>query len=218
MLSKNLIISQTIEMLKLRLDGAEGGHDLWHALRVWKNAQLVAKGLDADMLVVELAALLHDISDAKFNGGNELLGAELAYDFLLGLGLDATTCTQVRSVVENCSYRKTPLVGFVPSIELQIVQDADRLDAMCAIGIGRAFSYGGHKGRAMYDPEIEPVEDPTKEEYAKIQSPTINHFYEKLLLLKDLMATTTAKNIANKRHAFMLNFLNEFYLEWDGKL
>lgn len=212
------IIEETIAFVKETLQGAEGGHDWFHIQRVFKNTLLIAKDEKVDVLVVSLGALLHDIADAKFHGGDETLGPRMAFDFLTSIGLDKEIVDHVVKIIENISYKSS--LGSkkgVTSKELQVVQDADRLDAIGAIGIARAFNYGGFKNRELYNPEIAPNLQMTKEEYTKSNAPTINHFYEKLLLLKDTMNTDTARKLAKKRHQYMLEYLEQFYKEWDGK-
>ncbi len=212
---ENPLISETAEFVKSALVGAEGGHDWFHIERVWKNALLIAKNEECDFRVVELAALLHDIADSKFHNGDEAIGPETARKFLQSR-VDPQTASHVVKIIENISFKGGNFANSFHSIELDIVRDADRLDAIGAIGIARAFNYGGFKGRCLYDPAIAPNLTMSKEEYKKSEAPTINHFYEKLLLLKDKMATKTGRAIAEKRHLFMDAFLKEFYAEWDG--
>lgn len=212
------LIEKTIAFVKQELAGAEGGHDWFHIERVFKNTLLIAKDEQVDVLVVSLAALLHDIADPKFNGGDEEIGPRKAAAFLESLGVKAATRNHVVDIIRRMSF-KNSLEGQAgeESRELQVVRDADRLDAMGAIGIARAFNFGGHKGRALYDPEIAPKMGMSKAEYKKSNSPTLNHFYEKLLLLKDLMHTQTGRRLAEGRHAFMLAYLEAFYAEWNGR-
>ncbi|MDO6516294.1 HD domain-containing protein [Zobellia uliginosa] len=212
------IIEQTIAFVKETLQGAEGGHDWFHIQRVFKNSLLIAKEEKVDVLVVGLGALLHDIADAKFNGGDESVGPKLAQQFLADLKIDPKTIDHVVKIIENISFKnslETQQGQKFNSLELQVVQDADRLDALGAIGIARAFNYGGFKNRELYNPDIAPNLTMTKEEYKKSKAPTLNHFYEKLLLLKDKMNTKTGKKLAERRHQFMLDYLEEFYKEWD---
>ncbi|RYY37516.1 MAG: HD domain-containing protein [Sphingobacteriaceae bacterium] len=211
------IIDKTANYVKQTLSQAEGGHDWWHIHRVWKNAKLIANGEQADRFVVELAALLHDIADAKFHNGDEEVGPQTAGTWLKSLNVDETVVEHVQQIIRYMSFKASFGEAKFSSPEMLIVQDADRLDAIGAIGIARAFSYGGYKGRAFYDPEIKPNLNMTKEEYKNTSAPTINHFYEKLLLLKDKMNTATAKQIARQRHQYMEDFLEQFYMEWDGK-
>lgn len=213
------IVEKTIAFVKETLKEAEGGHDWFHIQRVYLNAEQIARGEDADFLVVSLGALLHDIADAKFHHGDESVGPKIAERFLESLEVAPATITHVVQIINNISFKNSLSKDGQPkfdSKELQIVQDADRLDAMGAIGIARAFNYGGFKNREMYNPDIAPNLNLTKEEYKKSNAPTINHFYEKLLLLKDKMNTPTGKKMAEERHAYMLGFLKQFYKEWDG--
>ena len=211
------IIEETIAFVKETLKGAEGGHDWFHIQRVFKNTLLIAKDEKVDVLVVSLGALLHDIADAKFNGGDETVGPRMAKDFLISLGVDKKAIEHVVKIIENISFKSSlDSKKSFESKELQVVQDADRLDAIGAIGIARAFNYGGYKNREIYNPEIAPNLQMTKEEYKKSQAPTINHFYEKLLLLKDKMNTESGKKLAEKRHQFMMDYLEQFYKEWNG--
>ncbi len=210
-------ISRTIEFVKRRLDGAEAGHDWYHIDRVYRNALRIAKTEKADEFVVSLGALLHDIADSKFHDGNEKIGPQIARDFLKSMQLQPLVIERVVDIVENISFKNSldtkRLVGKTP--ELMIVQDADRLDAIGAIGIARAFNYGGYKNRPFYDPDLSPNLKMSKEEYKRSHSPTINHFYEKLLLLKDRMNTETGKAMANQRHQYMLDFLDQFFSEFN---
>lgn len=210
------LIEATTEFVKNQLRDAEGGHDWWHIYRVWKLAKTIGKAEGADGLVVELGALLHDIADAKFNGGDETLGPEMTRQFLVDQGVDRKVIDQVEAIVRDISFKNTFGREVQRTLELDVVQDADRLDAMGAIGIARAFNYGGYQGNVMYDPQLPPRVNMTKEEYKKGKSTTINHFYEKLLLLKDKMNTDTGKRLAEARHQYMLTFLDTFYREWEG--
>lgn len=216
-LQRQQLIDRTVEFVKQRLAGAEGGHDWWHVYRVWKLSITIGKLEGADMLVVELGALLHDIADAKFNDGNEDLGPEMTKQFLVHQGVDPKIIDLVEAIVRDISFKNTFSGEVSRSKELNVVQDADRLDAMGAIGIARTFNYGGYQGNVMYDPHLPPRVNMTKEEYKKGKSTTINHFYEKLLLLKDTMNTATGKRLAEERHQFMLTFLETFFQEWEGK-
>jgi uncharacterized protein len=212
----NNLIQNTITFVKQKLQNAEGGHDWFHIERVYKNALLIAKNEVCDTQTVALGALLHDIADSKFHDGDEAIGPEMARDFLKSQKVDEEIIHHVIQIIENISFKGGNFNAKFSSIELDIVQDADRLDAIGAIGIARTFNYGGFKNRALYDPEILPNLQMTKEEYKNSQAPTINHFYEKLLLLKDKMNTQTGKKIAQERHAFMQSFLEQFYDEWNG--
>ena len=209
-------IESCIAFVKKTLSGAEGGHDWFHIERVWKNAKLIASGEECDLEVVELAALLHDIADSKFHECDEEIGPKKAREFLAAAGVDLKKANHIVAIIENVSFKGGHNARNHSSIELDIVQDADRLDAIGAIGIARTFNYGGFKNRAIYDPSIAPNLNMTKEEYKKSTAPTINHFYEKLLLLKDLMNTESGKRIAEQRHEYMEGFLNQFFAEWNG--
>ncbi|MGB1037352.1 MAG: HD domain-containing protein [Bacteroidia bacterium] len=211
-------IQQTIEYVKQQLDNAEGGHDWWHIERVWKTSKQIAQSEDVDMLIVELGALLHDIADSKFHDGDEEIGPRRAADFMRSLQLDDSIIEHVVQIIRNISFKGGKEAQTFKSHELDVVQDADRLDALGAIGIARTFNYGGFKNRAIYDPTIPPNLHMTKEEYKKSTAPSINHFYEKLLLLKDRMNTPTGKAMADKRHQYMEDYLSQFYNEWEGKL
>lgn len=210
------VIARTIEFVKNELKHAEGGHDWFHVNRVYKTALKIASGEKASLFIVSLGALLHDIADYKFTDGDENLGPEKARKFLEKQNLPEEIIELVVKIIENVSYKGGRETSEWNSTELQIVQDADRLDAMGAIGIARTFNYGGYKNRKIYDPKIKPNPGQTPEEYKSSKSPTINHFYEKLLLLKEGMHTETAKEIARERHDFMVLFLEQFYKEWDG--
>lgn len=211
------IIAQTELFVKNTLAGAEAGHDWWHIFRVFNNAKLILKSEQADQLVVELAVLLHDIADSKFNGGDEEIGPQKAGDFLRSIQVDEHIIGHVQQIIRNMSFRSGLGEIDYHSREFAIVQDADRLDAIGAIGIARAFTYGGFKNREIFNPEIPPARNMSKEDYKKNSSPTINHFYEKLLLLKDQMNTETGRQIALERHSFMELYLKQFENEWNGK-
>lgn len=212
------LISDTITFVKKELAEAEGGHDWWHIHRVYQNTLLLAQTEDVDHTIVQLAALLHDIADPKFHDGDEEIGPKKAVTFLKSQHVAPDIIKHVELIIRNMSY-KNSLEGGVRfnSAELQVVQDADRLDAIGAIGIARAFNYGGFKNRELHNPDIPPNLHLTKEEYKKSTAPTINHFYEKLLLLKDKMNTETGKQIAEQRHQFMEQYLDQFYAEWKGQ-
>lgn len=209
-------VDRTAEFVKKSLADAEAGHDWWHVLRVWNNTKALLEYEEADRLVCELAALLHDIADSKFHDGDESIGPKKAGQFLTSLGVDTPRIEHVKAIILNMSYKASLGTVAFHSTELAIVQDADRLDALGAIGIARAFNYGGYKNRPLYDPTIEPALNQSKEEYKKSTAPTINHFYEKLLLLKDKMNTPAAQRLAERRHQFMEQFLEQFYADWDG--
>ncbi len=216
-MNKESIIAQTVEFVKQTLADAEGGHDWWHIYRVWKSAKELAQNEKVDLFVVELGALLHDIADSKFHNGDEEIGPRLAREFLSSLSVDEQSIIHVENIINNISFKGGKEAQKFKSLELDVVQDADRMDAIGAIGIARTFNYGGHKNREIYNPTIPPNLNMSKEEYKNSDAPTINHFYEKLLLLKDRMNTNTGKAMAEKRHAFMQIYLDEFYQEWEGK-
>ncbi|MEP7322145.1 MAG: HD domain-containing protein [Saprospiraceae bacterium] len=207
------LIDKTIDYVKQRLEHSEHGHDWWHISRVYHNALNILSHEPGDVLIVSLAALLHDIADAKFHDGDETIGPGLAKEFLEQHEVPTLVTDHVISIIENMSFKSSLGTLTFTSIEMNIVQDADRLDAIGAIGIARAFHYGGYKNRVIYDPEILPNLNMTKEQYKKNDGPTINHFFEKLLLLKDKMKTATGKKLAEHRHEFMKKYLQEFYSE-----
>jgi len=206
-MDRDTVIQKTVDFVKETLVHAEGGHDWWHVYRVWKIARQIARRENVDLFVVELGALLHDIADSKFHDGDETIGPRKAKEFLGSLKVEQEVITHVEKIVAHVSFKSAVHHQEFRSPELDVVQDADRLDALGAIGIARAFNYGGHKGRAIYDPAIAPELK---------TAPTINHFYEKLLLLKDRMNTRAGKEMAMERHRFMEQFLEHFYAEWDG--
>lgn len=212
------LIENTQKFVKETLTGAEGGHDWFHTERVYNNARLISENENVNALVVQLAALLHDIADPKFHDGDESLGPKTAREFLLVQGVDNTIISHVVDIIKHMSFKNSlDKSGKVfTSKEMEVVQDADRLDAIGAIGIARTFNYGGFKNRELYNPSVPPNPNMSKETYKKSNSPTINHFYEKLLLLKDKMNTETGRKLARERHEFMLDFLAQFYKEWNG--
>ena len=217
-MSQEKQIDRTIEFVKETLSDAEGGHDWFHIERVYKNALLIAKDEKVDAFIVSLGALLHDIADSKFYNGDETVGPEIAREFLSKQNIDSTVIEHVVNIIENISFKSSLETSQkFSSPELDVIQDADRLDAIGAIGIARCFNYGGFKNRKLYDPGIKPNLNMSKEEYKNSDSPTINHFYEKLLLLKDKMNTKTGRRLAKKRHDYMEGYLKQFYSEWDGK-
>jgi uncharacterized protein len=217
-MNKEKIITATIAFVKKELKNAEGGHDWFHIARVFKNSILISKDEKVDVFVVSLAALLHDIADPKFYNGDETVGPKVATKFLKEQEVHEQIINHVVHIIKHISFKNSfdKASEKFTSIELKVVQDADRLDAIGAIGIARCFNYGGFKNRGLYDPEVIPNLNMTKEEYKKSDAPTINHFYEKLLLLKDQMHTASGKKIATQRHAFMETYLQQFYNEWDG--
>jgi uncharacterized protein len=209
------IIQQTADYIKREFSHDSSGHDWWHIYRVWKNASTICKHEKADPFIVELAALLHDLDDWKFNesGDETPLRAKAWLD---SCSVEPSIADKVCEIIMHISYKGANVENKMKSLEGFIVQDADRLDAIGAIGIGRAFAYGGYKDRPMYDPESKPQLHATFEQYKNSKSATINHFYEKLLLLKDMMNTQTAKRIAEGRHQVMVDFLAQFMNEWEG--
>lgn len=213
---QQIIIATVARHVREKLDGEGSDHDWWHVYRVWEMAKRLCENEQADFFVVELAALLHDIADWKSHDGDETVGPRVAREVLANHNVDTTTIDQICGIISTISFKGAGVAATMQTLEGQIVQDADRLDAIGAIGIARAFTYGGSKGRALYDPSQPPTLHTNKESYFKNNSHTINHFYEKLLLLKDLMNTTTAKHIAEHRHQFMEVYLEEFLDEWNG--
>ena len=211
---KNLI-DNTVEFVKEKLEGAEAGHDWFHIERVWKLSKKIAETEECSQEVVELAALLHDIADPKFHNGDETIALKVSREFLESQNASEEVIEKVLFIIKNISFKNRGEAPKDLPIELKIVQDADRIDAIGAIGIGRTFNFGGFKNNPMYDPNVEPTLNMSQEEYKKSNGTTINHFYEKLLLLKDLMNTEKGKEIAGERHDFMLKFLDEFYKEWN---
>jgi uncharacterized protein len=209
------LIENTVKFVKEKLEGAEAGHDWFHIERVWKLSKKIAETEKCNLEVVELAALLHDIADPKFHNGDESIALHVSREFLEGQQTPEDIIKQVIEIIKNISFKNRGEVPDNLPIELKIVQDADRIDAIGAIGIARTFNFGGFKNNLMYDPFIEPKLNMSKEEYKKSNGTTINHFYEKLLLLKDLMNTEKGKEIAEERHDFMLKFLDQFYKEWN---
>ncbi len=212
------IINKTKAFVQETLSGAEGGHDWFHTLRVYNNALLIAKNESVDVFTVSLGALLHDIADSKFHNGDETIGPKMAREFLFKHNIDSKVIEHVVKIIENISFKGGNIEQKFKSAELDVIQDADRLDAIGAIGIARCFNYGGFKNRPLYNPEIKPNLNMTKEEYKASKAPTINHFYEKLLLLKDRMNTKTGQKLALERHQFMELYLKQFYNEWNGKI
>jgi uncharacterized protein len=217
-MNNQLIIENTVSFVKETLKGAEGGHDWFHIQRVLSNAKLITKTEEVNDFVVTLGALLHDIADAKFHDGDETVGPRIARVFLENQQVDETTIVHIENIINYISFKNSLEKGEkFSSPELDVIQDADRLDAIGAIGIARCFNYGGFKNRALYDPEIAPNLEMSKAVYKKSSAPTINHFYEKLLLLKNKMNTKTGQRIAADRHVYMEGFLAQFYAEWNGE-
>lgn len=218
-MTQNQIVNLTQEHIKKIFEGEASGHDWWHIYRVWKTAvHLARQEGPVDLFVVELAALLHDIGDWKFHQGNTEIGPQLAKKWLIQHRVAETTITHICQIISEISFKGAGVSTPMTSKEGQIVQDADRLDAIGAIGIARTFAYGGHKGREMYNPNMPAEHHETFEQYQQKSGPSINHFYEKLLLLKDLLNTKTAQKMAQERHAFMEQFLDHFFKEWEGEI
>ncbi len=211
------VIELTADHVRQSLAGDSSGHDWWHIRRVWQNAVQIGRREGAELYVVALAALVHDIADWKFHAGDESIGPRRAAEWLASLDVPRATIDRVRAIVAEVSFKGSHVAAPPRTLECQVVQDADRLDAIGAIGIARAFAYGGHAGRAIYDPQIAPEEHASFEAYKKSGGPTINHFHEKLLLLKDRMNTPTGRRLAAARHEFMVEFLNRFHAEWNAE-
>lgn len=216
-MNKKIIIQKTADYAKKTLEGEGSGHDWWHVYRVWKMAQKIAKKEKADMFVVELATLLHDIADYKLYGGDEEIGPRTAAKWLKSLNVDENIINHITQIMRDASFKGARVKSKMKTLEGKIVQDADRLDAIGAMGIARTFAFGGHMKREIYNPNVKPYMHKSFKEYKTGESHTINHFYEKLLLLKDLMNTRTAKQIALGRHKYMEEFLKKFFKEWEGK-
>lgn len=216
-MNKQEIINNTAKYARETLESEASGHDWWHVYRVWRMAQNIGQKENADMFVVELAALLHDIADYKMHGGDDTVGPKVAREWLEKQGVDEETISHVCEIIKEASFKGAQVVSKINTIEGKVVQDADRLDAIGAMGIARTFAYGGAKNREMYNPDIKPELHESFDQYKNNNSPTLNHFYEKLLLLKDLMNTESGKEIAQGRHAIMEQFLKDFFNEWEGK-
>ncbi|MBS1988091.1 HD domain-containing protein [Candidatus Dependentiae bacterium] len=213
----NFIIEKTIQFVRSQLEGEGTGHDWWHVHRVYSLALRIAQQEQgADIFVVSLGALLHDIADYKFHHGDESVGPRVAGQWLEQCGVQRDVIDQVQEIIKTISFKGAGVATPMRTLEGKIVQDADRLDALGAIGIARCFAYGGSKGNLLHDPEIKPVMHTCFETYKKSKGTSVNHFFEKLFLLKDLMNTKTAKIIAQKRHNVMEQFIKEFLSEWDG--
>jgi uncharacterized protein len=211
------LLQRTEQFIRERLAGDSSGHDWWHIDRVRRNALHIAREERADLHVVELAALLHDVADWKFHGGDDTAGPRAAREWLLSNAVDAKIIDQVCDIIAHVSFKGAGVATEMATIEGKCVQDGDRLDAIGAVGIARAFAFGGHFGRAMYDPEVSPQQHQSFAEYKSKGGPTINHFYEKLLLLKDRMQTASGRRLATERHRFMEQYLKQFYAEWNGE-
>lgn len=217
-MNQETVIQKTIDFVKKTLADAEGGHDWWHVYRVWNLSRQIAKTENVDGFVVELGALLHDVADSKFYDGDETIGPRKAREFLSSLEVQEDVIVHVENIISNVSFGGGNFKQKFKSLELDVVQDADRLDALGAMGIARAFNYGGYNGRVIYDPEIKPNLNMTKEKYRINNTSTLNHFYEKYLLLKDRMNTKTGKSMSEHRHEYIEQFLDEFHQEWNGEL
>ena len=214
---KNLV-RRTAEFVRKAMSGEGSGHDWWHVWRVWRLAERLARSeAGADRRIVALGALLHDLGDWKFHGGDEEAAPREAGRLLARLGASKDVIEHVQSVCREVSYKGAGVVDRPTSLEARIVQDADRLDAIGAIGVARTFAYGGAKGRSLYEPGEKPVLHRSFAAYKKARGHTINHFHEKLLLLKGRLHTTAARRLARGRHAFLETFLKRFHAEWDGK-
>lgn len=216
-MNKTEIIKRTKNYIRSALEGEGTGHDWYHAERVWKTAKIIAKKEGADLFVVELAALLHDVADWKFHSGDDKASSKVANTLLKKLKVNPEIIEHVCRITEYISFKGAGVKNKINTLEGMVVQDADRLDALGAIGIARTFAYGGASGREIYNPKLKPKKHKSFDQYKNSKSASINHFYEKLLLLKDMMNTKTGKKLAEKRHRFMLAFLKEFYEEWDTK-
>ncbi len=216
-IDREAVVAQTRDHVRSLMAGEGSGHDWWHVYRVWRSALHIGACEGADLYVVQLAALLHDVADWKFHDGDTTVGPRVAAVWLRGLGVEGETVAHVGEIIATMSFKGAGVPTPMRTAEGMVVQDADRLDAIGAIGIARTFAYGGHKNRALYDPAVAPEQHRSAAQYLAGKGSTINHFYEKLLLLKDLMNTPTARALAAERHAFMEEFLQRFYQEWDGK-
>ena len=215
-MNKKVIIQKTADYARETLEGEGSGHDWWHVYRVWKMAKHIGKTENVDMFVVELAALLHDIADYKLHNGDTEIGPRKAEEWLRSLGVDQKIINHIKTIINDAHFKGANVKDKMNSTEGEIIQDADRLDAIGAIGIARTFAYGGHKNAPIHNPNLKPIMYNSFEEYKSNTPSTIAHFYEKLLLLKDRMNTKTARQIALGRHKYMEKFLKKFYLEWDG--
>ena len=214
-MNKEYVIKMTEAHIRTALEGEQSGHDYWHVFRVWKTAKYISSKEKADHFIVELAALLHDIADWKLHDGDTTVGPRLAREWLESIDVDAQTIAHVCEIINDMSFKGSDVKTPMRTIEGKIVQDSDRLDAIGAIGIARCFAYGGKMGREMFNPNITPQRHKSFEEYKKGGKTTINHFYEKLLLLKDLMNTKTGKKLAKERHKFMEEFIEQFFKKWE---
>lgn len=210
-------IEQIAKVVKARLEGEGSGHDWWHIARVWNMSKKIGLEEGANIFIVELAALLHDIADWKFHNGDDTVGPRIAGEILIAHKVPTDTTQQIQEIISTMSFKGAGVKSEMKTLEGKVVQDADRLDAIGAIGIARTFAYGGHANRVMHDPGKKPVLHQTKESYIQNTGTTINHFYEKLLLIKDLINTKSARKIAEGRHQFIKQYLDKFFQEWDGQ-
>jgi uncharacterized protein len=210
------ILEKVGHEMREQLAGEGSGHDWFHIERVRTMAKRIGAAEEADLFVVELAALLHDIADWKFTDGDDTVGPAQARKVMERHGVDAEIVEHVCAIIASMSFKGAKVSDDMPTIEGKCVQDADRLDAIGAIGVARTFAYGGHKGRLLHDPSVPPVLHDDKHAYVKNTAPTLNHFYEKLFLLKDRMKTKTGRAIAEERDAFMHAYVDQFLAEWDG--
>jgi len=217
LVDRDSVVAKTQEHVREHLTGESSGHDWWHVNRVWQTAVQIGSEEGADLYVVQLAALLHDIADAKFHEGDEEIGSRTAADWLRPLDVDEPIITHVAAIIRDISFKGAGVPTPMPTREGMVVQDADRLDALGAIGMARAFAYGGFRGRVLHDPDSLPVMHATVDAYRSHRGSTVNHVFEKLLLLKDRMNTESARRIASERHEFLEHFLRQFFAEWDGK-
>ena len=214
-MNKNRVIEEVKKYVKKDLEGETTGHDWWHSWRVWKLSKKIAKKEGGDLFIIELAALLHDIADWKFYGGNAKTGVNKVKKLLRKLAVDEEIINHICHIIENISFKGAGVKNKIETKEGMIVQDADRLDVLGAIGIARTFAYGGFKKREIYNPDIKPKLHKSFKEYKNSKNTSINHFYEKVLLLKDRLNTKTAKKIARQRHKFLEDYLEEFFKEWE---
>lgn len=218
-MTSSTIIKSVETLIRAKFEGESSGHDWWHIYRVWQLSKTIAASHPgANLLIVELGALLHDVADWKFHNGDEAVGPRLAEDILTTLHLDRAIITEVQLIIKHISFKGAGVADKELSLEGQIVQDADRIDALGAVGIARCFAYGGSAGRSIWDPSSPPVNHLDPASYKQNKGSSINHFYEKLLHLKGRMNTKTGKKLAKSRHAFLEKYLVEFYSEWDGKI
>lgn len=209
------IIEQTAAYVRAETSGEGSGHDWWHIHRVWGTARHIGALEGADMLIVELAALLHDIADWKFHDGDESVGPRVAGEWLRKLDVSPIVIEAVQAIIAGVSFKGESETPAVLTLEGQVVQDADRLDAIGAVGVARVFAYCGYKGIPIYEPDMHPQAGMAVADYKKSDSSGVNHFYEKLLLLKDRMNTAAGRELAEERHAYLEDYLAQFMREWN---